>query len=148
LDEKHSTLNPSQRHRLLTTCKHIDTLLGNIKETLDSGGSKRIFPSYINDIAPQQHKTIEEGIVRIRERLMKVLAGQSLAPEEPRILATHSIHVALSFIEIAIAELAPRYMRGYGPVSERAAKDLQRMVAELQSEVKELHRHMAQPRSA
>ena len=76
------------------------------------------------------------------------MAEQSLAPEESRISAAHSIDVGVSFIEIAIAELAPRYMRGYGPVSEQAATDLQRIVAELQLVVKELHRYVAQPRSA
>jgi len=148
LDERYSTLNASQRHRLLITCKHIDGLLGSMEETLNTAASKRIFASYIDDIAPQQRKLIEEYIARIREQLLQVLAGQSLAPEEPGISAAHSIHVGLSFIEIAIAELAPRYMRGYGPVSERAATDLQRMIAELQSVVKELHRYLPQPRSA
>ncbi len=74
-------------------------------------------------------------------------AGQSLAPENPRIPATRSIHVALTFVEIAIAELAPHYLRGYGPVSERGAADLQGIVAELQSAVKEMHRYVLQPRA-
>jgi hypothetical protein len=148
LDEKHSALNPSQRHRLLITCKHIDTLLESIEETLNATASKRVFSSYVDDISPQQREAIEEYIARIRGQLLRVMAEQSLAPEEPQISAAHSIDVGISFIEIAIAELAPRYMRGYGPVSEQAATDLQRMVGELQSVVRELHRYMAQPRSA
>jgi hypothetical protein len=148
LDEKRSTLNPSQRHRLLITCKHVDKLLGEIEETLNAAASKRLFMSYVEDITPQQRKTIEEYIGRIRVQLLEVLAGQSLAPEEPQISAAHSIHVALTFIEIAIAELAPRYMRGYGPVSEQSATALHRMVAELQSAVKELHRYLLPLRSA
>ncbi len=148
MDQKHNTLNASQRHRLLITCKHIDELLGDIEETLNAAASKRIFTSYLNDITPRQRKTIEEYIARIRAQLLKVLAGQSLAPEEPRISAAHSIHVGLTFIDIAIAELAPRYMRGYGPVSEQGATDLHRIVAELQAAVKELHGYVLQSRSA
>ena len=148
MDEKHSSLNSSQRHRLLTTCKHIDALLGNIEETLNPAASKRIFTNYISDITPRQRRTIEEHIARVRAQLLQVLAGQSLAPQEPRISAAHSIHVGLTFIEIAIAELAPRYMRGYGPVSEQAATDLYGAIAELQSTVRELHGYMLQPRSA
>ena len=148
MDEKHSTLNASQRHRLLITCKHIDTLLESIEETLNASASKRVFTSYVDDISPQQRQAIEEHIARIREQVLRVMTEQSLAPEEPRISAAHSIDVGLSFIEIAIAELAPRYMRGYGPVSERAATDLQRIVGELQAVVRELHRYMARPRSA
>jgi hypothetical protein len=144
MNENHISLNPSQRQRLLITCKHIDRLLGTIEETLNAAASKGVFPGYIGDILPAQRKTIEDYIARLREQLLQVLAGQSLAPEEPRISAAHAIHVDLTFIEIAIAELAPHYMRGYGPVSEQGATDLHGVIAELQSTVKELHGYLLQ----
>ena len=129
----HITLNPSQRQRLLVTCKHIDNLLGDVEATLNAAASKSVFPGYVNDISPLQRKTIEDYIARLRGQLLQVLAGQSMAPVEPRISAAHSIHVNLTFVEIAIAELAPHYMRGYGPVSEEGAADLNGIVGELQS---------------
>ncbi|HEY4899314.1 MAG TPA: hypothetical protein VIH91_00715 [Terriglobales bacterium] len=141
------TLNPSQRQRLLITCKHIDKLLGDIEDTLNAAASKSVFPSYIGDITPLQRKTIEDYIGRLRGQLLQVLARHSLAPELPRISATHSIDVGLTFIEIAIAELDPHYMRGYGPVSAEGASDLKGVIAELQSAVKELHRYVLQPGS-
>ena len=141
------TLNPSQRHRLLVTCKHIDQLLTNVEQTLDAAASKSVFPEYVGDITPGQRTTIEDHIARLRGELLQVLARQSLAPEEPRISATHAIHVDLTFIEIAITELAPHYMRGYGPVSEQGAKDLHGVIAELQSTVKELHRYLLESSS-
>ena len=141
------TLNPSQRQRLLVTCKHIDSLLGDIEETLNGAASKSVFPSYVGDINPLQRKTIEDYIARLRGQLLKVLAGQSLAPPEPHISASHSIHVGLTFVEIAIAELDPRYMRGYGPVSEQGQTDLYGVVAELQSAEKQMHRYILQLRS-
>ncbi len=147
LHENDIALNPSQRQRLLITCKHIDKLLGDIEETLDVTASKRVFPGYVGDITLRQRKTIEEYIARLRGQLLQVLARQSLAPEEPRISAAHAIHVDLTFIDIAIAELAPHYMRGYGPVSEQGATDLHDVIAELQSSVKELHRYLLQSSS-
>ena len=145
MHDNHITLNPSQRQHLLIACKHIDKLLGDVEETLNAAASKSVFPSYASDIAPLQRKTIEDYIARLRGQLLQVLAGQSLGPEKPRISASHSIHVGLTFVEIAIAELAPHYMRGYGPVSEQGAADLNGVVAELQSAVKELHRYVLQP---
>ncbi len=147
LHENDNALGPSQRQRLMITCKHIDKLLADIEETLNASSSKSVFPGYVGDIAPQQRKTIEDYIARLREQLLQVLAKQSLAPEEPRISASHAIHVGLTFIEIAITELAPRYMRGYGPVSEQAAIDLQDVIAELQSTVKEMHRYVIESSS-
>ena len=140
-------MNPSQRQRLLITCKHIDRLLGDIEVTLNAAVSKSAFPSYVGDITPIQRKTIEDYVARLRVQLLQVLARHSLAPEEPHISASHSIDVGLTFIEIAIAELDPHYMRGYGPVSKEGANDLHGVIAELQSAVKELHRYILQPQS-
>ena len=147
MHDSHITLNPSQRHHLLITCKHIDKLVGDVEGTLNAAASKSVFPNYVGDITPLQRKTIEDYIARIRGQLLRVLAGQSLAPEPPRISAAHSAHVNLTFVEIAIAELAPHYMRGYGPVSQEGAADLNGIVAELQSAVKELLRYILQPRT-
>ena len=141
----HITLNASQRQRLLITCKHIDKLLGDIEATLNAAASKSVFPSYVADITPIQRKTVEDYIARIRGQLLQVLAGESLAPEQPHISAAHSIHVNLTFIDIAIAELAPHYMRGYGPVSEEGAADLNGIVAELESVVNELAQCISRP---
>jgi hypothetical protein len=147
MNEDHISLNPSQRQRLLITCKHIDRLLGDIEATLNAAASKSAFPSYVGDITPIQRKTIEDYVARLRVQLVQVLARHSLAPEEPHISARHSIDVGLTFIEIAIAELDPHYMRGYGPVSKEGANDLCSVIAELQSAVKELHRYILQPQS-
>lgn len=145
--DDHITLNASQRQHLLVTCKHIDKLLGDVESTLNAAGSKTVFPSYSNDVTPMQRKTIEDYVARVRGQLLQVLAGQALQPEKPRISTIHSIHVNLTFVDIAIAELAPHYMRGYGPVSEAGAADLNGIVAELQSAIKELTRYVLQPRA-
>lgn len=148
LPETATSLNAAQRQHLLVTCKHIDKLLGDVESTLNAAASKTVFPNYVNDVSPVQRKTIEDYISRVRGQLLQVLAAQSLAPEESRLSVAHSIHVNLTFVDIAIAELAPHHMRGYGPVSDQGAGDLNGIVAELQSAVKELTRYVSQPRGA
>jgi hypothetical protein len=140
----HITLNASQRQRLLITCKHIDGLLSDIEATLNTAASKSVFPMHVEDIDPAQRKAIEHHIARMRGQLLQVLAGQSIAPDPPHISAAHSIHVNLTFIDVAIAELAPRYMRGYGAVSEEGAVALNTIVGELESAVKELTHYVLQ----
>jgi GTP-binding protein EngB required for normal cell division len=132
----------------LITSKHVDKLLGDVESTLNAAASKTVFPNYVNDLTPVQRKTIEDYIARVRGQLLRILSGQSLAPEQPRVTAVHSTHVNLTFVDIAITELAPHYMRGYGPVSEKGAAELNGIVAELQSAVKELTRYVMQPRAA
>ncbi len=142
-----SSLNANQRQRLLITCKHVDKLLWDIEATLNAASSRSIFPLYLGDVNHEQRTAIERSVARIRSHLLGVLSRQSLTPEQPNISAAHSIHVNLTFVEIAIAELAPRYMRGYGPVSDKAAADLNDIVAELQSEVDALAQYVLQLRS-
>jgi len=136
-------LNPSQRNRLLVTCKHIDRLLGDIEATLNASVSNSVFPNYIEDLSSFQRKEIETQIARLRGKLLEVLASQSIAPEPAQISATHSIRVGLTFVEIAITELAPRHMRGYGVVSEQGATDLKDIVASLQSGVREMLKQLS-----
>jgi hypothetical protein len=138
------SLNPNQLQRLLITCKHIDRLLEDIEVTLNAAASKSVFPNYTNEIGPDERKAIEERVALIRRQLLQILAAQSLGPEEPHISAAHSISVNLTFIDIAIAELAPRYMRGYGPVSEEGAAELDRIVNGLQTSVNDLMRFVLQ----
>jgi hypothetical protein len=145
LPDRATTLNASQRQRLFVTCKHVDRLLGDLEETLNASATGSVFPEYVNDLTPVEQKTIEDHIARIRRQLLDVLVTQSLAPETPHISASHSLHVNLTFIEIAITELSPHYMRGYGPVSEQGGADLNQIIAELQSSIGELHRYVLQP---
>ena len=139
-----SPLNDSQQRNLRISCKHMDKLLQDIDGVLNQGRSNSAFPKYIQDIAPVQRKTIEDYLARIRAQLLRILAGQAITVEKPRTAASHAIHTALTFVEIAIEELSPGRMRGYGPVSDTGIADLNGIMQELQSTVKQLHGYVLQ----
>jgi GTP-binding protein EngB required for normal cell division len=122
----------------------MDRLLVDIEDALNPARSHSVFPKYVQDIAPVQRKTIEDYLARIRAQLLRVLAGQLIEVEKPRITASHSIHIALTFVEIAIEELSPSRMSGYGPVSESGSADLNGVMQELQSIVQQLHGYVLQ----
>jgi len=135
-----SSLNDPQRRNLHNACKYMDSLLKDIEATLDPDRTDSAFPKYIHDIAPIQRNAINQFIARFRAQLLHVLADQEIEVEQPRIKASHAIHTALTFIEIAIEELSPGRMQGYGPVSDAGAADLQTIIQNLQSVVHEVHR--------
>jgi GTP-binding protein EngB required for normal cell division len=139
-----SSLNDAQQRNLRISCKHIDALLHDIEEVLNPARSNSVFPKYIHDIAPVQRKTIDDYIVRVRAQLLRVLASHAIEVEKPRITASHALHTALTFVEIAIEELSPGRMQGYGPVSETGAADLNGVMRELQSIVQQLHGYVLQ----
>jgi hypothetical protein len=139
-----SSLNDSQQRSLRIACKHMDALLQDVEEVLNPARSNSVFPKYIQDIAPIQRKRIDDYIVRVRAELLRVLGGQAIAVEKPRIKASHAIHTALTFVEIAIEELSPGRMQGYGPVSDAGAAALNSVMTDLQAVVQQLHGYVLQ----
>ncbi len=129
-------LNDPQQRRLLVTCKYIDGLLSDIEQTLQSAATESPFPSHIVDVTPAQAVQIEGHIRCLRAQLLQTLEWQSMKPEPPEIPVTRSIMTDLSFIDNAIEELKPKYLRGCGAVPADAVDGLNRVIHELRSLVK------------
>jgi len=140
----HETLNPFQATRLRVTCQYIDKVLGEIEEILASTSSKAAFPRYATDILPAQRRTIEDYIARLRAQLIRVLDGQGIARQEPSIPASRAVRVHLGAIDIAVEELKPAYMRGYGVVPDGVATELNGIVGELSGLVQRLDRYLSE----
>lgn len=137
-----SSLNEFQAGRLRVTCQYIDRLLGDIEAILNVSTSEAAFPRYSSDVALAQRRTIEDYISRIRAQLIRVMDGQGITREQPAIPASRAIHVALGAIDIAVEELKPQFMRGYGALSQGAATELNGIVGELQGLVSKLDRYL------
>jgi predicted GTPase len=67
-----------------------------------------------------------------------------LKPEPPEIPVTRSVLTDLAFIDIAIEELRPSYMRGCGAVPEDAVDELNGVVHELRSLAGSMERYLRQ----
>jgi len=137
-------LNEFQARRLHVTCQYIDKLLAEVEGILNIAASKAAFPRYSSDIAPAQQRTIEDHISRIRGQLVQVLHGQGIPRERLSIPASRAIRVMVGTIDIAVEELEPRYMRGYGDVPKAAAAELNRIVGELHGLVSKLDHYLTE----
>jgi GTP-binding protein EngB required for normal cell division len=138
------TLNQFQASRLRVTCQYIDKLLAEIEGILYSTASKAAFPRFAADILPAQRRTIEDYIARIRAQLVRVLEGQGIAREKSTIPASRAVHVRLGAVDIAVEELKPKYMRGYGEVPETIATELNGIVGELSGLIQRLDRYLSE----
>jgi GTPase Era involved in 16S rRNA processing len=137
-------LNEAQQRRLGVTCQYIDKLLGDVEQILHETASKSPFPRHVVNVTPAETRVLEDYIRRIREQLLRALAWQDLHPEPPDIPATRAILSHLAFVDIAIEELKPSYMRGSGTVPEGAASELNGVVHELRSVVQGMERYIRQ----
>lgn len=129
--ESGGLLNPAQQRRLRITCEYVDKLLVDIENGLHSADSKSPFPKYIADLSPLQQKIVQDYIARIRVRLVSALEGQNIDREPPSIPLSRSVHVAATFMDIAVEELRPKSMRGYGELAPEAEWELNGIVGEL-----------------
>lgn len=137
-------LNGPQQNRLRVTCHYIDKLLNDVEQILHQATSKSPFPRYIVDVSPAQVRVFEDYIRRLRAQLLRALEWQHLKPNPPDIPATRAVLTNLAFIDIAIEELRPSYLRGSGAVPEDAVDELSGVVHELRSLVEGMERYIRQ----
>ena len=137
-------LNNSQQRRLRVTCEYIDKMLSGMENVLHSAASQSPFPRYVADLTLAQARVIEDHIRRLRSQLLRTLAWQHMKPNPPEIPATRAVTINLAFIDIAVEELKPGYMKGYGSVPEDAVAELNGIVYELRSLVENTERYVRQ----
>jgi len=137
-------LNEAQQRRLSITCEYIDKLLSDTEHVLHQAASQSPFPRYIVDVNPAQTRALEDHIRRLRIQLLRALDWQHLRAHQPDIPATRAVLVNLNFIDIAIEELRPKYLRGSGPVPEDAVRELNGVVHELRTLVEGMERYVRQ----
>jgi len=127
-----SPLNEAQRRRLFSNAQYADKLLSDIEAILSASDSKSIFPKYVADLSPPQAKLIRSYIARFRTQLARALDALGIVLERPALGSLHSIRVTLTFVRVAVQEMAPHYLRGYGELAESVAPQLQGLCAELE----------------
>jgi hypothetical protein len=135
-------LNGAQRRRLSVTCEYVDRLLCDVEQILNEGSSRSPFPRHVMDVTAEQRGALEEHIARLREQLLRALAWQQLQPEPADIPASRAVLTHLNFIDIAIEELRPRYMRGSGALAEGAAEGLNRVADELSARARAMEQYL------
>ena len=137
-----NSLNSNHERRLSVTCRYIDKLLADMESILSVSSSRLAFPQYIPDLTSVQRRVVEDYIGRIRAQLIRVLDGQNIERPSADIPVGRSLHSTLTFVDIAVEELKPEYMRGYGEVPPQAAVELNGIAGELQGLVRQLDHYL------
>ena len=142
-----TALNEPQQHRLIVTCQYVDRLLGELERAFIEAQSNSPFGRYANDLAPAEQRLVHDYIARLRTQLVRMLDGQGLSPAPRRVGLRHSLLTHLTFVDVAVEELKPHYMRGYGTVASEAVAALNGIVEELHGTIRQLSRALSVDRS-
>jgi GTP-binding protein EngB required for normal cell division len=135
-------LNENQQRRLRVTCEYIDRLLTEVEGAFDAGVSKAAFPRYGGELSQQERGKIDEYFTRLRGGLKDLLRRHGIQTQTGSIPARRALKVALTYTEIAIEDLEPRRMKGYGEMEAAAADDLSRFSAEMRVLLSEMNRYV------
>jgi GTP-binding protein EngB required for normal cell division len=121
----------------------MDKFLVSIEEIL-AASSSPAFPKYKNPLTPVQVRTATDYMQRIRHQITHVLndVGVSLPPA--KFDSTHSLRVALQFIEVAIEELAPGRLKGYGEPPPGLLRQLAGGLQEIKGIVRQMDSYLRQ----
>jgi predicted GTPase len=134
------SLNPLHKQHLMTTFQYVDKLLSDIEHALTSSDSASPFPTHFNDVTPVQRKLVLDYIARVRAQMLSAMQHQAIEIPEPRFSTLHTIRTTLTFVDIAIEEMRPKYLKGYGEVPPEAAAHMEGLVEELESLIERFQR--------
>jgi GTP-binding protein EngB required for normal cell division len=139
-----SALNEHQQRRLIVTCQYADRLLADLERSFIEAQSNSPFGRYANDLAPAEQRLVRDYIARLRTQLLRMLDGQGLSGRPRQIGLRHSILTHLVYVDVAVEELKPHYMTGYGAVAPEAGAALNGIVEELHGTIGQLTRSLQQ----
>ena len=125
-------LTPAQVNHFLAGFRQIDRLLCSIEEVVE-GEESGLFPRVSPDLTQPQKDLLLHFTAAMRQVIAAILESNAVAIPKARTTASHAVSSALTFIDIALSDLRPKVMRGYGEVSDEATQALNRIVAELRS---------------
>lgn len=137
-------LNDNQKHHLLSSFRYVDGLLSDIEALLTSTGTASPFSQYIQDITPVQRKAIVEGIARLRAQMTAALKKMGVSLPTPTISGAWAVQSTLLNVDIALVEVGPKHMRGYGEVDAEVERTLTGLVAELERTLRRLSDGLAE----
>jgi hypothetical protein len=125
-------LTAAQVNHFLAGFRQIDRLLCSIEEVLHGSGDS-LFPHTSPDLKAPQKERLLHFVAEMRSRMERILQAHGLAVPPARVSASRAVNSAMTFIDIALSDLRPKVMQGYGDVGASSAEELDRIVTELRA---------------
>lgn len=138
-----SGLDELHKRQLLLTFAHVDQLLAQALRDLDPSQAQSPFSRIVADAVPVQQQVIMDYAARLRRRMQAMLERQHIAPREHHVSAIWSARTAVTMAEVALDELRPQRLRGYGELSVEAAAEVNAMIGELYDLLSRLNTYLA-----
>ena len=146
-DRNFDLLNEYHQLRLRVSFQHIESLLTEVEHILVDSVADSPFNRYRGDTTPIQQKVAHDYILRIRLAMARIMKEQQISFGEPHCGSRWAANTALLYAAVAVDELHPDRLRGYGQISDMGHNLLETIGTELHSLIGKLQTYLAQGRN-
>jgi PHP family Zn ribbon phosphoesterase len=133
-----TVLDERRKMLLLVRFRHLDEMLSEVDRLADGKRPSSLFAGGCDPLVPNEREAIHGYAVRLRQRMCGILAEKEVRIDAPQAEIGRTIHNLLMFMDIAVDELRPKYVKGYGELTKEAADELDSIATELQGIFKEM----------
>ena len=136
-------LNDNQKRHLLLTFQYMDNALSEALLLLAHAEAPSPFPRYVPDSLPIQRKVLSDYIARLRGVMVRILENLGISVPKPQISSLMAFKTSLLSARIAVVELGPKQMRGYGDLPNDAARELDVLIAQIMETLDRMNDYLA-----
>lgn len=127
-------LSPLHKNALLATFLHIQGRLNEMEPMLAQSKRPSPLDQHVHDLSPTEAKVVEDYFTRIRSTMVTCLEKHGIPIETRRVSLRWALQTSISFLSIAVAEVSPGRLRGYGELDEAGRQE----VVSIQQEIDRL----------
>lgn len=135
-------LNDFQRNALQAGFRYIDRLLGEALAGFAPANDDAVFAPTFPDATPVQRKVIGDQTARLRRTIRAALDACAVPVTPPEVGALWNLRCTITSIQIALDEMGPAHLRGYGGIDAPTADAVEAALAQIRSVLVELNAYL------
>lgn len=136
-------LNDNHKARLLATFTYVDRLLSDILRISDASQARNPFLPYGFYFSPDEEKAVTESVAFLRANMLAILKKYNVPLPASNLSAVYACRILFRTVAIAIEELVPKHMQGYGELSDDAQIGLNEAITLLLDSLQRVDRILA-----
>jgi GTP-binding protein EngB required for normal cell division len=126
-----TTLNEAQSRSMLCGFQDIHRRMADLEALIHPGERPSRFSDYVNDLSPAEARVVQDYFARIRTAMLGHLQDLEIPLQVRRMSVRWAIQTGLNFVSIAVAEIRPSKLRGYGDLGQEARQQVTKICEDL-----------------
>jgi len=135
--------NPSQSRNIAIGFQCIHGRLAEIEAMLSQAEIESPFSEYVPDLSPTEARVLRDYFARIRSTMLALLRDCDIPLGVRKISLRWGVQTHLAMLSVAVADLGPRSLEGYGGLSEAGRELALRLRQEIDRLVDRTHAFLA-----